>query len=69
MIDVDSGCLGKAEEKFSSSVSKAEGAGGCTHTGQTNQLESAVNAFIDDAVSELTSCGNGTIDSAVSSFE
>jgi len=59
---VDSTCLGKAETKFSSSISKAETAAGCTHTGQTNQLESAVNAFIDDAVSELTSCGNGTID-------
>src|SRR5262249_20020167 len=49
----DSTCLSKAEGKFSSSVSKAEGAGGCTHTGQTNALESAVNAFVGDATAEL----------------
>src|SRR4029077_11220271 len=39
-ITVDGNCLSKAELKFSSTVSKAETAGGCTHTGQTNALES-----------------------------
>ena len=49
--------------KFSASISKAETAGpSCTHSGQTNTLESAVDAFINDANGELTRCGNGTID-------
>jgi len=52
---VDPLCLGKAESKFSSAISKAETAnqGPCTHTGQTNQLESAVNAFVNDVNGEL----------------
>ncbi len=62
-VPVDSTCLAKAETKFSASISKAETAGpSCTHSGQTNTLESAVDAFINDANGELTSCGNGTID-------
>src|SRR4029077_10052627 len=52
-LTVDGNCLSKAELKFSSTVSKAETAGGCTHTGQTNALESAVNAFINDVNAEL----------------
>ena len=53
-VDVDAECLGKAEEKFSSSVSTAETANdNCTHTGQTNALESAANAFVGDATEEL----------------
>ena len=45
-IGVDNFCLSKAETKFSSAISKAELKGGCTHTGQTNALESAVNALV-----------------------
>ena len=63
---VDSACLGKAESKFSSAISKAEGAGGCTHTGQTNQLESAVNAFIDDVVGELEPPASSTTTTTIS---
>ncbi len=52
-INVDPYCLSKAEAKFSSAISQAELKGGCTHTGQADVLESAVNSFIDDIVSEL----------------
>src|SRR5882724_4752541 len=58
-VPVDSTCLANAEMKFSASISKAETAGpNCTHSGQTNTLESAVDAFINDASGELTTCGN-----------
>src|SRR5689334_9221835 len=52
---VDPLCISKAESKFSSAISKAETAnqGPCTHTGQTASLESAVNAFVNDADGEL----------------
>src|SRR5690348_8971821 len=51
---VDPTCLSKAEIKFGTAVTKAENAGGCTHTGQTNALESAVDSFINDQFNELT---------------
>src|SRR5579862_3679026 len=51
---VDPTCLDKAELKFGTAVSKAENASGCTHSGQTNALESAVDAFINDQFGELT---------------
>ena len=52
-ININPTCLSKAEVKFSSAISQAELKGGCTHTGQTGVLESAVNSFIDDMVGEL----------------
>jgi len=50
---VDSACLMKAETKFNTAIGKAEGGGGCTHTGQGTALEGKVDAFINHLAMEL----------------
>ncbi len=66
-LAVDGNCLSKAELKFSAAVSRAESAGGCTHVGQTNSLESAVNAFINDVNAELAPAASTTTTTSAAS--
>jgi hypothetical protein len=66
-LPVDPLCLGKAETKFSSAVTKAEAGTDCTNTGQAAALEAIVDAYIADLVTELTTtppacCAAGRIE-------
>lgn len=47
---VDQSCLDTAEAKFSDAIGKAEAKGGCVNTGDANDLEAAVNTFVDSVV-------------------
>ena len=47
---VDSACLTAAETKFSTTIPKIEGKGGCLVTGDANAIEGAVDTCVDNIV-------------------
>jgi cysteine-rich repeat protein len=52
-VAVDGTCLGKAETKFASSFTKAEGKGGCNTLGDAAAIEAKVDAHVADVRAEL----------------
>jgi cysteine-rich repeat protein len=72
-VAVDSACLGKVETKFEAGFAKAEAKEDCLSTGDAGATETAIDAFLDDLLAELSPppttttttmpgpvCGNGT---------
>ena len=58
-LPVDSACLGTAETKFSAAYSKAMGKGDCINTTPAGTIETKVDNFITDLVTEING-GTGT---------
>jgi hypothetical protein len=57
-IPVDSACLTKAEQKFTTAFAKAEAKGSCRTTGDAAQVEAQVDAMVATLVSdEPGACG------------
>ncbi len=52
-VAVDANCLGRADAKFTAAFSAAEQAGGCATTADAGAIETKVDAFVADLVSEL----------------
>src|SRR2546428_3088537 len=58
-LAVDSACLSGAEGKFSASYTKAVGKGGCVNSTAEGTIETKVDNFITDLVTEING-GTGT---------
>jgi hypothetical protein len=58
-LPVDSACLGKAETKFSDAYTKAQGKGDCVNSTAAGTIETKVDNFITDLVTEIDG-GTGT---------
>ena len=54
-------CIFKAELKFSRSYDKAESRGGCVTTNDKGMIETKVDGFVDDVVSDLTGSPAGAL--------
>jgi hypothetical protein len=50
---VDSGCLSTEEDQFAAAFAKAESTSSCFTTGDAAAIEAKVDAFVDEAVSQL----------------
>ncbi len=51
--DVDSECIAKVETKFIDGFAKAQEQPDCQTTGDASTIETAINSFVNDAVTEL----------------
>jgi hypothetical protein len=58
-LPVDSACLSKAETKFSAAYTKAQGKGDCVNSLDAGTIETKVDNFITDLVTEIDG-GTGT---------
>src|SRR5262249_26166783 len=63
-IAVDTECIGKAEDAFKKAFGKAEDKGGCVTVNDATQVDTTVDAFIDDVLSQLAG-GSTTTTSTV----
>src|SRR2546426_583892 len=59
-LAVDSTCLGNAEGKFSTAYGKAVGKADCNTTVAAGTIETKVDNFVQDVVSEVTAGGGTT---------